>query len=437
MAGDREHCAVALRQLRGAGGARGRAGGHQLGQEVAGQPGPGERISERGAGGQVEQPGSRGERQLGHVSPAESPHDPLGHVQPARRGPRRGLVLGQPAQLRHRAQRAGGQAGRLGEAVGAEVVGELARLLVAAGVVPRDHRREHGGRGHPAAHHSPPCSSRRRRTPAPPPRRPARRAPRRPPRRTGRRGRPPLPWARAARAWPIGRGRVPAPARSTTTALQAEVPTSMPSRRSVTERLPLPRRAVGKPPRLPRRRAGRRPAPHGTRTVSPRATRIGSPCSECSSAAPSVKTRIAKPRSSSAEGDVSIRSARKKRSASAREAIAVQPVGVRPRAVDAPKRDVPPQAEACLVLAAAKPRHSSRMERSLGSWSSTSSTPSPMACGSPARHEQGIARLHLDGVERIEHRRCRPARGPSPRASPRSPRRGSPRASLRRGPPCR
>ena len=276
MPGDREHGALTLRQLRGARRAGGRAGRHELAQQVAGQPGPRERICERRPGGQVEQPGSRGERELGHVASAESPHDPLGHVQPARRGAGGRAVVGQPAQLRHGAQRARGQARRLGEPLGAEIPGEAQRLVASACVVPGDCRRE---RTAPAVEQSTSLRHARHargRGCARPARRPALPAQRQPPPRTAPRTRPPLPWAAAAREsahWPCERST---PSRPTTAALQAEVPTSMPSRRSVMPALPRLWPVACRPPRLRPPRAGRcrRPtAPAPCRRGRPRAAR--------------------------------------------------------------------------------------------------------------------------------------------------------------------
>ena len=79
-----------------------------------------------------------------------------------------------------------------------------------------------------------------------------------------------------------------------------------------------------------------------------------------------------------------------------------------------------------------KPAHSSRIDRSVGSCSSTISSPSPIACGVPAGTKIASPGRDRDAVQRAEQRVAVLVARPSRRACPRRSRRGS-----RRAPRCR
>ena len=135
------------------------------------------------------------------------------------------------------------------------------------------------------------------------------------------------------------------------------------------------------------------PALCGRSTVSPRRSPSGFPSSGSRLPRPSITTRTAKPRSISASGAGATRSARKNGSASRGSSRATGSSGRGPRsgAVSRPEwsthASAPSQPRPRLASRGSsmpKPCHSSSTERSLGSCSSTMSSPSPMAWGTPA-----------------------------------------------------
>ena len=76
---------------------------------------------------------------------------------------------------------------------------------------------------------------------------------------------------------------------------------------------------------------------------------------------------------------------------------------------------------ACIAVSKPSPRwessrpdvvtdHSSRIEKSVGSWTSATNTPAPIACGVSGRHQDAVAGTHLDPVEARRASSRRPGR---------------------------
>ena len=208
-------------------------------------------------------PGPGGERELGDLVAAEAAHDPFADVEPAARRPRAGHVVGEPAQLRRAAQRGDGQAGRADEAP----LADLARRAPRPPAPPRASCQAiAGASGSPRPSRSTPVSA----MPVTP-------IPRTVPsgaaasaaaaassaassRARGSISAPVGTFRQGVGAWPCARS---APSASTTAALQADVPTSMPSRRSVTARAPRPAAGRRSPRRRPRGGTGPPPTARG------------------------------------------------------------------------------------------------------------------------------------------------------------------------------
>ena len=102
-------------------------------------------------------PGARSERMLRRLGPGQVPETQLRHAEPALHGT--AAVGDQPAQLGHRGHRPRPLAGAEPEGV-PERLRQPPDDVLAAGVVPRDHRRQHGSgpvEGGPAFGH--PCDA--------------------------------------------------------------------------------------------------------------------------------------------------------------------------------------------------------------------------------------------------------------------------------------
>ena len=305
VAGDGEHGAVGAGQRRRRRCAR-RAcpARHELGEEVVGQPGPRERVGERA-------PAARGRAgRCARRATARRPRRRRGGARPTRPRSASAPPRAWPGGARRASAawpastaRLAGRPVRCGEALGAE--------LGARAPAPRRRRARRARRspvrgGAPrrrAARRSRPCSSRRCRATRPSGARRARRAPRR---RTASNS------ASASTSAPVGHalpgrrrlavGALDARRASTTAALQAEVPTSMPEQEVGHARSGAPRPAAGRrSPRASPSSAARARAAWGTSTVSPR-PRAAARRPRRSVPAPSATTRIAKPRSSSTAG---------------------------------------------------------------------------------------------------------------------------------------
>ena len=256
VARDGQHRLPAFEAARGRGRyhqAEGIPGGHQLAQGGRrGSPAQASASAEQAhRAEEVEQPGSRGERELPpRRVPTEPANDPLGHAPAAGVAVVRGAVPAQPAQLRQRAERAHRATRFVSMKRSAPRASARRSGLGRARV--RRARRSPGASGRPRpssrAGRSRPCWSRPRRAPRPVARSCQRGA------RRGDSGLEqglaldlgscgdPLPWhgrlaAGALRAVAIDDGR-----------LAGRVPTSMPTMRSVTPGFPRRGPGAGRPP---------------------------------------------------------------------------------------------------------------------------------------------------------------------------------------------
>ena len=317
-------------------------------------------------------------------------------------------------------ERADRQPGAGREPLGPQVGGEPGRLGLAAGVVPGDRRgqrpavavEEHAGLGH-AGHPDADHRAARERAPGRPRSRPA------PPRAASpgaarRRSARPSRGSGSRRGAPLSRRRRGPPPPCT-----AVVPTSMPtSSSSPLIRLGSSRVGAGGgadrfEPTAHRTRAGGEGDQHRVATAQRKGAaarlQLGPTLRDDQDREGGLERRRPGRVAAARPG----RTGRPRPGAAARPPVgpgrarrAAAPAGRAPaRAVDTAQREVEAKPRwPWRRPSMAKPSHSSSTEKSVGSCSSTRSTPWPMACGIPAGDEHGVARGHRDGVEAGQQR---------------------------------
>src|SRR5215218_7255304 len=371
----------------------------QLGQQPRGRLGPCPGLLPPGPPLQVEQAGPGGQRQLGHLPAAQAVDHPFGDPEPAHGAGDLRVVGPEPGVLGDRPQRADRQPGAGRVALGPQVGAEAGRLGLAPGVVPGDRRgqrpalavQEHAGLGHAvyadAGHRAAGGvlqggrgrGHRRLQQPL------------RGQLGPGGHDRPGGAGRAVGDLGPVGgadhrrlaQGGADVDADQQLLAAHGPLPASGPGGRQ--------RTASSRPRTAPA------PAAKGTSTVSPRPSSRAPPVVS-SRPDPSVTTRIEKAASREAAGSGRSRSARKKGSASAGNSRSAPGRAgprpprsrpsrsslQRPRSTQPRARSKPSPRWPSARPSMAKPSHSSSTEKSVGSWSSTSRTPWPMAWGMPA-----------------------------------------------------